>query len=188
MQEQIDKLLASSHTFKDVFEANKEHKNHKYIFIYEKDGKTVNVSYNEFFDNCFKYAAQFKKELANIETGSYVAYKLTNSPVWGYVFWGLLITGYNPVIINPMYSTNDTNKLVKESGAKFIFNQKEEVLDIPSKLISEISITDEKFEADVWGTKIAFCTSGTTGDSKVFVYTDENIPSQWRAYRIRTPS
>ena len=174
MYDQVDKLLAGKHSFKNIFLINQEHNNHKYVFIYEKDGKTIKVSYDEYFDNCYKYAYAIKESLKDIKTGSYVAFKAGNSPLWPYMFWGILMAGYNPIIINPLYSTKDTNRLIKESGAKFIFSEDDDKYDVLSLRIDSLALT-QRSNNDIWGTKVGFCTSGTTGDSRIFVFTDENI-------------
>ena len=178
MYVQVDNLLASSKTFKDIFDIGKTHNNHKYIFIYENNNKTKKIAYSDYYELCYKYAFQLKQLLKDIDKNDYVALKMKNSYLWCVIYWAILMSGHNVLIINPLSSETDTKRLIQEGNAKAIISDKNSQYDIYSINSNEIKISDEKYISNEYGNKVAFSTSGTTGDSRIFVFSDKNIIAQ----------
>lgn len=175
--DEANRLLETKRTFKDIFDIQIETWKKRTIFIFEDEkNRPHKVSYAEFGSLSKKYGYALSKKI-NAPKGSFIVLKMNNSPVWAYVFWGLLIAGYSPIMINPITLTNDTNRLLKESGAKAVINDKEEELLVPSIDVNSLELSEE-LNPESFGEKIAFCTSGTTGKSRIFVYNSENIVHQ----------
>ena len=175
--DEANRLLETKRTFKDIFDIQIETWKKRTIFIFENEkNRPHKVSYAEFGSLSKKYGYALSKKL-NAPKGSFIALKMNNSPKWAYVFWGLLIAGYSPIMINPITLTSDTNRLLKESGAKAVINDKEEELLVPSINVNSLELSEE-LNPETFGEKIAFCTSGTTGKSRIFVYSSENIVHQ----------
>ncbi len=175
--DEANRLLETKRTFKDIFDIQIETWKKRTIFIFEDEkNRPHKVSYAEFGSLSKKYGYALNKKL-NAPKGSFIALKMNNSPKWAYVFWGLLIAGYSPIMINPITLTSDTNRLLKESGAKAVINDKEEELLVPSIDVNSLELSEE-LNPESFGEKIAFCTSGTTGKSRIFVYSSENIVHQ----------
>ena len=175
--DEANRLLETKRTFKDIFDIQIETWKKRTIFIFEDEkNRPHKVSYAEFGSLSKKYGYALSKKL-NAPKGSFIALKMNNSPKWAYVFWGLLIAGYSPIMINPITLTSDTNRLLKESGAKAVINDKEEELLVPSINVNSLELSEE-LNPETFGEKIAFCTSGTTGKSRIFVYSSENIVHQ----------
>lgn len=174
-----EKLYASSRTLKDVFEVPFIFSKKNEAFIYEdKDGKTVIIKYADYKSMCLQYAYAIKEALKDVKKGEFVGLKLSNSILWPLSFWGTLIAGYKPVIINSILNVEDSNRLLKESGAKTIIAENAEKYSLPSVNVTELTI-DKKLESlDDFENEVAFCTSGTTSDSRIFVYTGENLSAQ----------
>lgn len=172
-----NKLLDSPKTFKDILDIEVDTWNKKTLFIYEDDrGRTIKISYASFKQFAYQYAYAFENEIKE-QKGSFIALKMNNSPKWVYSLWGLIIAGFNVILINPITLTNDSNRLIKESGAKAIVSDKDEKLDIPLINVENIKLT-EKSKNTVFADKIAFSTSGTTGKSRIFVYNSTNLVYQ----------
>lgn len=175
--DEANRLLETKRTFKDIFDIQIETWKKRTIFIFEDEKNHPHkVSYAEFGSLSKKYGYALSKKI-NAPKGSFIALKMNNSPKWAYVFWGLLIAGYSPIMINPITLTSDTNRLLKESGAKAVINDKEEELLVPSINVNSLELSEE-LNSESFGEKIAFCTSGTTGKSRIFVYNSENIVHQ----------
>lgn len=175
--DEANRLLETKRTFKDIFDIQIETWKKRTIFIFEDEkNRPHKVSYAEFGSLSKKYGYALSKKL-NAPKGSFIALKMNNSPKWAYAFWGLLIAGYSPIMINPITLTSDTNRLLKESGAKAVINDKEEELLVPSINVNSLELSEE-LNPETFGEKIAFCTSGTTGKSRIFVYSSENIVHQ----------
>ena len=170
-----DQLLSSDRKIKNIFDfyLDNYHKN-KILLIFEKNNKTQKVTFKQFVNNCYLYAKNYFPLLKDIEKGSFVALKLTNSPIWLYSFWALLIIGYKPLLINSLIDNEATNKLISESDAKAIICN-----DSSSYNVKKINVPDnldESLPLEInWENEIAFCTSGTTGQSRIFVYDGEAL-------------
>ena len=171
--DEAELLLSTSHTLKDIFEVqfNTFPKNKAFIFDEKK------VSYSEYKHLCLKYADSLKNALKDIPVDSFVALKANNSPMWCYTFWGLIIAGYKPFLINPISQKKDTEYLLSESGAKAIVLDGDDEYSIFSVNLKRLE-SNKEIEKEVWANQIAFSTSGTTGKSRIFVFTGENMVYQ----------
>ena len=175
--DEANRLLDTKRTFKDIFDIQIETWKKRTLFIFEDEKNHPHkVNYLQFGSFCKKYAYSLEKKI-DAPKGSFIALKMNNSPKWAYVFWGLLIAGYSPIMINPITLTSDTNRLIKESGAKAIINDKDEELSVPNINVNSLELSEELNPAK-FADKIAFCTSGTTGKSRIFVYNSENMVHQ----------
>ena len=170
-----DKLMNSNKTFKDIFELTISNPlgNKKTIFV--EDGRAVKFS--ECKAEVLKRAKALSIALKDIPLDSFVAFKMVNSIEWPLYYWAILCAGYKPLLINPILVKEDTAKLIKEAGAKAIVLVGHDRYDVPSINIKDLKLDDFDFK-EVWANEIAFCTSGTTGDSRIFVYDGNAISHQ----------
>ena len=178
--DEAERVMSSSHSFKDIFEVMISTWSKRTIFIYEDDkGKTQKVTYKEFEKIAKQYGYALSKRL-NCEKGSFVVLKMNNSPKWAYTFWGLLIAGFNPVMVNPITLKSDVNRLIKESGAKVVLSDSDEELDVEVVNVNSLELSEE-LNPEKFADKIAFCTSGTTGKSRIYVFNGNNMSYQMYA-------
>ena len=175
--DEAERLMSSPKTFKDIFDIEIDTWSQRRLFIYEdENGKAQTVRYFEFAKIAKQYAFALSKKIS-APKGSFVALKMNNSPKWAYAFWGLLIAGYNPLMINPILLTSDVNRLIKEADAKAVINDSDEKLDVDNININSLELSEE-LNPDKFADYIAFCTSGTTGKSRIYVYNSENMAYQ----------
>ena len=178
--DEAERVMSSSHSFKDIFEVMISTWSKRTIFIYEDDkGKTQKVTYKEFEKIAKQYGYALSKRL-NCEKGSFVVLKMNNSPKWAYTFWGLLIAGFNPVMVNPITLKSDVNRLIKESGTKVVLSDSDEELDVEVVNVNSLELSEE-LNPEKFADKIAFCTSGTTGKSRIYVFNGNNMSYQMYA-------
>ena len=175
-----DKLLKTNRTLKDIFFVstveNKKYGN-KDAFIYEENGKTKTLKYKNYYKEVLKYAASLDKELKDVKKNSFVALKIANSIQWPLLFWGLLASGYKPLLINSILDIEAINKLLIEAGAKAILSNEDNSYIVKNINVKKIDIRIENFVTN-WANEVAVCTSGTTSDSRVFVYDGETLTQQ----------
>ncbi len=170
-------LMSTKRSFKDIFDIQTSTWKKRIIFIYEDDNnKTHKVTYQEFRHVALRYGFAFEKAF-ECPKGSFVALKMNNSPKWVYSFWGLLIAGFNPILINPITLNSDVTRLLKESGAKALLSDKDEEFDVQCLNVNSIELGEESSEEE-FASKVAFCTSGTTAKSRIFVYNSDNLAHQ----------
>ena len=143
--DEANRLLDTKRTFKDIFDIQIETWKKRTLFIYEDEkNRPHKVNYLQFGSFSKKYAYALEKKI-DAPKGSFIALKMNNSPKWAYVFWGLLIAGYSPIMINPITLTSDTNRLIKESGAKAIINDKDEELSVPNINVNSLELRESLF-------------------------------------------
>ena len=175
--DEANRLMATPRTFKDIFDIEIETWSKRIIFIYEDDNnKTKKVTYSQFEKIAKQYAFYFKNSL-NCPKDSFVALKMNNSPKWVYTFWGLLIAGFNPIMINSASLNSDVARLINESGAKAIVSDSDTDFGIECININSVQLSDI-YNPEQFASKIAFCTSGTTGKSRIYVYNSDNMAHQ----------
>lgn len=180
-----DSLFATGKSLKDIFEIPQKFSLNNVAFIYEENKKTIKVTYKEYKELVYRYAKAIKEALKDIPEKSYVGLKLKNSIKWPLCFWGLIVAGYSPLLINSILNKEDSEKLIHECDAKAILMDTREEYDVFSFDVNELNITSEKLENDNWANEVLFCTSGTTGESKVYGYTGEDLSNQiMAAYSI----
>lgn len=183
--DEANRLMTSRRCFKDIFNIQIETWSKRTLFIFEDEkNRCVKIRYRDYEHICYQYAFVLKNKLANISRDSFIAIKMNNSPKWAYVFWGLIIAGYSPLLINPIMMSSDTNRLILEGGVKAVISDKDEQLDVENININSLKLSEE-FKGEEFGHKVAFCTSGTTGNSRIFVFNEENMVHQiYAAYSM----
>ncbi len=167
-----EKLMSSNKTLKDIFTLsvlNSSWQSKKPAIIYEENNKTKKIIYKQYYSLVIKYASSIAKQLQDIQKDSFVALKANNSYKWPLLFWGLVASSYKPLLINSILDNDSTEKLIFEGGVKAILTDNEKAYSVLTININELSLNDERIDC-TWSNEVAFCTSGTTGDSRIFVY------------------
>lgn len=166
-------LMSTPKTMKDVFEIHTRfavRDKNVFVFMEDNGGKTKSIKYKDYYDHVLNHSKAIAEALKDIEKDSFVAFKLKNSIHWPLFFWGLVSAGYKPFLINPILNIEETDKLIKEAGAKAILTEDDLDYCVPSFNIHNIEAKDRNDYEPHWANEMAFCTSGTTGESRIFVY------------------
>lgn len=146
---------------------------------FDEAGKMIKTTYANFKDQVFVTASRLSKLLSATAPGTIVAIKLKNSPRWPVVFWALLMCGHSPLLIDAKLAKENTDNLLTQAKAKAIITSDEEKFCVPSYRWNDIAAeeADYQFRPD-WANHVIFCSSGTTGDAKMMVYTGKNLVNQ----------
>lgn len=149
---------------------------------YTDKDKEQTLTYREYEFMSARFAAYLQNELGKSNIGKYVAFSMDTSPMWFPIFWAVLQSGYNIILLNFGYSGDMTKHLMEESGAIALIteNKKDMPDNIKQILVNDIvesNIDTSNLEIN-FADKIAVCTSGTTGTSKIFVYDGRAISEQ----------
>lgn len=140
---------------------------------------------------------KIKELLTGVDKG-FVCLKLANCPEWFGIFWGILIAGYKPFLVDARHDAKLTDYFMKESGAVAIITtddyafegaktinandivalDKKQILDIAKNADRTSKTREERITSYDWGNAIALCTSGTTSTAKIFVYSGEAMTNQ----------
>ncbi len=126
-------------------------------------------------------AKKLKSLLEGIEPNTFVALRYANNPLWPAAFWGILLAGYRPLLIDAGGDDAQLLHILRQAGSRTV------VTDTPAEVGGVKTIHPNEFLSydaknemymPVYGDAIALCTSGTTATPKVYVYNEKAICEQ----------
>lgn len=172
--DQMKEELTGKYAFKDMFQAISSHRS-KIAAEYIENRLIKQITYAEYEKKTRSAAYQIAGEIGAYRQNCFVGLKLDNNPYWPVLFWGILMAGYKPLLLDFRLDEPTTRHLLAEAGAAAI------ILSTKERLFTDlIKIEAEKLwenEIDVpadwnfpWADEMALCTSGTTDTARVFVY------------------
>ena len=120
----------------------------------------------------------------NAENGSghWIALSLDTCPEWLTMFFAIILSGNNALLLDPNAPQELTAYLLRQADAKalvsgHLFGSLGDVREYTvNMLLQDKSKTEYKPAG--FGTKVALCTSGTTQTSRIFVYGEEALCNQ----------
>ena len=176
----IDDLMKTSKSMQDIFMMSTSlHKGEKALTWLNEKGKPVSLKYKHYRQACFEFGSRISQTLRDIPTESIVGLKVRNCPDWPLIFWGLLMAGYVPFLIDAKLPKENTETLLEQSHAAAIITQE---FTTYSKTTVNVNTLKEvkanlKF-ATSWANSVIFCSSGTTGNVKLMIYNGRNLCHQ----------
>lgn len=175
VNENLKALLQTKHTIKDIFEISFSHKNFT-LFNLVKWNTLTEITYGEAYKKVKAFSAEFSKSISKDE--KYVGILLENSPEWIYSLYGLLMAGFTPVLLSTKAS-EESNKEILDSLKSSTIVTNISNRNKYSKVINPFEIQDNAEEVkENWSNEIVFITSGTSGKSKIILYTGEELCEQ----------
>ena len=147
---------------------------------YQMDGKIKTMTYRQ-YDEKINYAARKIKNIMGNSVNRFIGYKVENRPEWPIGFWAILKSGNNPLLLDAKMDIAGLAYLMGQANAVTLIAPKGTVVNDDVILIEtqELFVGEDSAPLDEsWGNQIAFCTSGTTATSKVFVYDGAAIVQQ----------
>ena len=181
IRNKIKLLNESNNTFEDIF--NIIHSNNDKVFCELTDGYRIKkITYSEMKEQAIKMACYFKNKLKGIKENSFIGLMMENSPLWVSSFWGLLMSGYKPMLLNVRLGVKLNQNVIDILDIKKVFSDKEydlncEVINLNNETINENYEINQKFN---WANEIALSTSATTLNVKICVYTGLDISYQMK--------
>lgn len=134
------------------------------------------TTYGECVDAIYTLATVVQEKLADIPQGKIVGLCMNNSVEWIQIFWSLLMTGYNPLLINSRLDDGILeNTLTTYDVAAVISDGKQ--FSLPTWNAQELCAAPrkDKYQPTVWGEEVLFMSSGTSNNVKLCAYTGENL-------------
>lgn len=173
-------LLNTSKTLQEIYlAATSQHAKEKAITYINEKGKIVSYKYKNYRSLCFETASKLSQKFSELPKNSVVGLKLKNCPEWPLLFWGILMNGFVPFLIDAKLPKENTEHLLKESHAKGIITA--EIFSYEVQTVNVASLEDVKvnFKFPVtWANEVIFCSSGTTGNVKLMVFDGANLCQQ----------
>lgn len=182
--------LQSNPRFCYLFEIIQSYKDKVIAEYWEKD-KIQLLTYSEFVAITEKIAVRLQNWVGISQQGRFIGLHLDNFALWPALFWGILKAGYNPILLDFRSSSETLNHLLQNSQAVAIITQDPSVCPSDILILKKEEMLQDLDKETIpvngkWGTCVAFCTSGTTATSKIFVYDEYalvmNLSSGHKSY------
>ena len=174
----MKKLNSSNETFHDMFEIMHDLEDN--VFSEITDGyKIKKVTYKECKEKCINTGKYLQRDLSDIPKGSFIGLLMDNSLDWIAIFWGLLMAGYKPMLLNKRLGYKLNQEVIDMLNIPVIYADCDMQLTSQIRKISVDNI--EKIKEDVeftWADEIALSTSATSLNVKVCVYDGKAIVEQ----------
>ena len=171
-------LNNSNKTFEDIFEII--HSIEDNVFSELSDGyKVKKLTYKDIKNQSILMGKFFNNELKNIQKNDYVGLMMDNSPLWVCSFWGLLMAGYKPMLLNIRLGSKLNQEIIELLKIKCVIADKD--YNLNCNMIYTNNIDLSKYNEEVkfdWANEIALSTSATTLNIKICIYTGQDIASQ----------
>jgi len=175
----INLLNKSQKEFKDIFEI--VHNLDSNIFSEISNGyKVKTLTYNEIKNQSILVGKYISKQLASVEKNTFIGLMMENSPFWVSTFWGLLMAGYKPMLLNIRLGSKLNQEICDLLSIKYVFCDKDYGLNCENIYINNIDLSqyEDMTTTFNWANEIALSTSATTLNVKICVYTGQDISSQ----------
>lgn len=144
--------------------------------LYNFDGEDVVKSYGDIKQEAYAYGKFLKARFG--EGGGFIGIQVDTCPQWFALFWGSIMAGFDTLLLDAQQEEKVIRDMLKEAGAKGIISRKN-YAGVETVLVSEIETArDSEGFTPNFASKVALCTSGTTGESRIFVYDEEAVCMQ----------
>ena len=150
--------------------------------LFLENGEEMRWSYRQYEAMTRRYAAWLRRAFPG---EGYVAISVDTCKEWFPLFWGVILSGHNALLIDAACADETALQLLQEAGCHALVTQrrrslpeKVKTLDFSALLQQAAAEPEDSFPGGAFGQCVALCTSGTTGQSKVFVYNGEAIAEQ----------
>ena len=177
----IEALKNSDQSFETIFRIIRESFTSELFAEYLNNGKICKVTYFEFCKRVDLFAAAFLKKYGAPEEGKarLAGIYLENSVDWVAIFWGLLRSGFKPVLLNTRHSLAVTNDIIDELKPEFVVSLDKRVNGaIRPETIIEGQPEYSAPEKDYWEDEVILVTSGSTSKPKIISHSGSTICKQ----------
>ncbi len=167
-------------TLKHIYEMCVDEPNKRAVTYFDEDGRIRHYDYKKYNDYALLYGSYLSALFKDIPYDEPIGLKIKNLPAWPYLFFGILMSGHRPLLLDYRQEREKTAVLLGEAGAKAIIVNEEEDYEVATYRLRDLKKAG-KGEIGKWADHVYLCTSGTTGASRIMVYNGEDFCHQIRA-------
>ena len=140
--------------------------------VSDRNDNIVRRTYREYIDMSLAACGVMEKKRP---AGDVVGLIYDTCMDWPVLFWGILMSGQIPLLLNPAFRPEQLNSIMAEARATG-YVAAAPVAGSPLGFIdaAEVLAGGDPGE-ERWGRYIALCTSGTTGTSRIFLYNAQTV-------------
>lgn len=165
-KEELEELSKSQRSFSDIYRIMQERFRDEIFAEEYKDGEIIRTSYRELFEGVESTAAALSCMYPD-SYNKFIAIRMANSTLWVKCFFGVLMAGMRPVLINTRLDEESVEYVLKTSGAVAVLTDEE---TDKADYINANGFEKKAFVSQKWADEIVLMTSGTTGTPKMVVY------------------
>ena len=176
----LNRLKESSRSFRDLYEIMVRTEEDKTAALWlDNDGNECSRSFKQFDEDICTAASLFRRRIGESNEGCFVALLLENSYIWSVTFWGLLMAGYKPVLLDASHNEKMVAHFISASGAEAIVARASINTRITHIAPEELTAAPKDVSfAPRFADEIALCTSGTISTSKIYIFGEDAIIGQ----------
>lgn len=165
-------LGASQRRFEDIYRIFTEEFTDTPFSEQYRAGRTIRMSYAELAELTGRIARTLHARFSGKE-GAFLALKMENSPLWVASFFGILQAGFRPLLLNLRLDEQTLREVTADAQALAVLTDHAE-----DGCVDLSDCADAPAFSPCWADEIALLTSGTTGRSKLIVYSGAAICEQ----------
>ncbi|MCC8068317.1 MAG: acyl--CoA ligase [Ruminococcus sp.] len=170
-------------SFKDLYSKLFIQKYNKNFLIYFNGQDRITLTNRDYAKKIDLISYNIQKLFKDISIDSWVGIRCKNNPFWFAVMFALLKNGYNVLLLDENCPDSLLKNYIEQADLKAIVTDSPSALDNIKlvdfiELISVNDVPKDYIPIDSWAENLAFCTSGTTGNAKIFVFNSEPIINQ----------
>lgn len=166
--------LEADKTFETYFSVVKNYGNNAFAYWLDGD-KECSRTFNEMVAIADRCAAAL---CSAAPEGAWIGLAVDTCLDWPSVFWGILRSGHNVLLLDAAATDAILNSILTEAGCTLMITKKTRNVSAAVRqldfdgIVASPAVSGYK---PVWGAHIAICTSGTTGKSRIFTYNQEAV-------------
>ena len=174
------KLESTPMTMEDIYTAIMERDPNAIASIhFDEEGKPHPRTYDNTRNRVFETASKLSHLLSGTAPKTIVGLKIKNAPRWPVFFWALLMSGHIPLLIDARLPRENTDNLLKQAKAVALICNDDENFCVPKLKTTEVIEQNVDYTFNPrWADNVIFCSSGTTGDAKMMVFSGRNLCAQ----------
>ncbi len=165
-QDDLKALEASQRGFSDIYRIMKQRFSTELFSEEYRDGITIRTTYREMFEGAESVAKNLS-DLYPDSFGRFIAIRMDNSLLWVECFFGSLMAGLRPVLVNTRLDESAVEYTVGVTNALCVLCDKDTVKE---GYINPRNFKKAEFTPVQWANEIVLMSSGTTGTPKLVIY------------------
>lgn len=169
--------LGSNPSYRKIYELMQGYGDATAAELMDKEGRLIRKTYRECTDEALKACGYFENSKC-FNKGDMIGLLYPTTPDWPVLLWGILMAGGIPLLLNPEAKPEHISSILKEAKVRaYVANHALSACEaayIPASAVfsGNVSGTPD------WEDRVALCTSGTTGASRIFIYDGPAITQQ----------
>ena len=169
-------IIKTTKTLKDVYKIIFSHSD---LIAYERliDFEIDAVTYGAHDLEIKAFAAYIKNAYPDA-VGGYIGIDLDTSPNFLIAFWGALMSGYKPYLINSFYPTELKIKLLKKLNIKLVITDAADYIDFTVVNINDFDKKCPQITDKFWQNEFALSSTMTGLEAKICVFDGEAVVNQ----------